>query len=93
MFVHVFFIVATVCGRRWRRLTVLPDVHTDGLRRGDVSIRRLHGSAGTPHVKEKEHGDRRKAEDGEEGQKQDVGQEHELETEERRQNISYRANQ
>lgn len=59
-------------------LTILPDIHTDGIRRGDVGVRRLHGSAGIPHVKEQEHGDRREAEDGKEGQSEDVGQEHEL---------------
>lgn len=58
--------------------TVLPDVHTDGVRRGDVGVRRPHASAGIPHVEEEEHGYRREAEDGEEGQSEDVGQEHEL---------------
>lgn len=60
------------------QLTVLPDVHTDGVRRGDVGLRRPHGSAGVPHVEEEENGYRREAEDGKEGQSEDVGQEHEL---------------
>lgn len=60
------------------RLTVLPDVHADGVGRGDVGVGRPHGGAGSPHVKEEEHGYRREAEDGEEGQEEDVGQEHEL---------------
>ena len=58
--------------------TVLPDVHTDGLRRGDVGFRRPHGRAGSPHVEEEENGNSRESENGEEGQEQDVGQEHEL---------------
>ena len=61
------------------RLTILPDVHTDGVGHGDVGFRRPHGRAGAPHVEEEEDGDRREAEDGEEGQEEDVGQEHELE--------------
>lgn len=65
------------------QLTVLPDVHTDGVRRGDVGVRRPHGSAGSPHVEEEENGDPREAENGEEGQSEDVGQEHELRREER----------
>lgn len=60
-------------------LTILPNVHTDGVRRGDVGIRRPHGSTGIPHVEKEENWDRRKAKDGEEGQGEDVGQEHELE--------------
>lgn len=60
------------------QLTVLPDVHADGVRRGDVGIRGPHGSAGVPHVEEKENGDRREAENGKEGQSQDIGQEYEL---------------
>lgn len=64
--------------------TVLPHVHTDGVGRGDVAVRRLHGSAGIPHVEEEEHRDRREAEDSEEGQSEDVGQEHELRREGRR---------
>lgn len=59
-------------------LTVLPDIHTDGVRRSDVSIGRFHGSTGIPHIKEEENRDRREAEDGKEGQEEDVGQEHEL---------------
>lgn len=62
-------------------LTVLPDVHTDGVRRGDVGIRRPHGSTGIPHVEEEENGDCCEAEDGEEDQSEDVGQEHELKRE------------
>lgn len=58
--------------------TILPDVHTDGVGRGDVGVRGLHGGTSGPHVEEEEHGDRREAEDGEEGQHEDVGQEHEL---------------
>lgn len=65
----------------WRGIignnTVLPDIHTDGVRRGDVSIGRFHGSTGIPHVKEEENRDRREAKDCEEGQEEDVGQEHE----------------
>ena len=60
------------------QLTVLPDVHADGVRRGDVGVRRPHGGTGIPHVEEEENGYRREAEDGEEGQSEDVGQEHEL---------------
>lgn len=72
----VFFLSGCRNGRR--SLTVLPDVHTDGVRRGDVGIRGSHGSAGGPHVEEEEHGYRREAEDCDEGQSEDVGQEHEL---------------
>lgn len=61
-----------------RQLTVLPDIHTDGVRRGDVGVGRLHGSTGIPHVEEEQDRYRREAEDGEEGQSEDVGQEHEL---------------
>lgn len=61
-----------------KRPTVLPDIHADGVRRGDVGVGRLHGCASIPHVEEEENGDRREAEDGQEGQGQDVGQEHEL---------------
>lgn len=60
------------------QLTVLPDVHADGLRRGDVGVGRLHGGASVPHVEEEQDGYRREAKDGQEGQSQDVGQEHEL---------------
>lgn len=58
--------------------TVLPDVHADGVRGGDVGVGRPHGRAGVPHVEEEEHGDGREAEDGQEGQEEDVCQEHEL---------------
>lgn len=58
--------------------TVLPDIHADGVRRGDVGVGRLHSCTSIPHVEEEENGDRREAEDGQEGQGQDVGQEHEL---------------
>ena len=60
------------------QLAVLPDVHADGVRQGDVGVWGPHGGAGIPHVEEEENGDRREAEDGEEGQGEDVGQEHEL---------------
>lgn len=60
-------------------LTILPNVHTDGVRWGDVGIRRPHGSTSIPHVEKEENWDGREAEDGEEGQGEDVGQEHELE--------------
>lgn len=60
------------------QLTVLPDIHTDGVRRGDVGVRGPHGGTGSPHVEEEENGYRREAEDGEKGQSEDVGQEHEL---------------
>lgn len=59
-------------------LTILPDIHADGVRRGNVGIRRLHGSAGVPHVEEEEDWNGSEAEDGDEGQDEDVGQEHEL---------------
>lgn len=59
--------------------TVLPDVHADGVRRRDVGVGRPHGGTGVPHVEEEENWDRSEAEDGEEGQEEDVGQEHELE--------------
>lgn len=63
----------------WHRLlTVLPNVHADGFRRGDVGIRGPHGSTGIPHVEEEENGYRREAEDGEKGKSEDVGQEDEL---------------
>lgn len=62
----------------WEELTVLPDVHADGVGRGDVGVGGLHGGAGGPHVEEEEDWYRREAEDGEEGQEEDVGQEHEL---------------
>lgn len=37
-------------------LTVLPDVHTDGVGIGDVGHGGLHGSTGSPHVVEEEDG-------------------------------------
>lgn len=61
-----------------RNKTVLPDVHADAFRVCDVGVGVLQGGAGAPHVEEKVNGDRREAEDGEEGQEEDVGQEHEL---------------
>lgn len=61
-----------------QQLTVLPDIHTDGVRRRDVGVRRFHGSAGIRHVKEEENRNRCEAEDGDESQSEDVGQEHEL---------------
>lgn len=64
--------------------TVLPDVHADGVRRGDVGVGRPHRRAGVPHVEEEENGNRREAEDGQEGQEENVGQEHELCVEQRR---------
>lgn len=59
-------------------LTVLPDVHADGVGEGDVGVRRPEAGAGVPHVKEDEDRDGREAEDGQERQRQDVGQNHEL---------------
>ena len=59
-------------------LTILPDIHADGVGGGDVGQGGLHGGAGGPHVEKEEDGDRREAKDGEEDQRQDIGQEHEL---------------
>lgn len=58
--------------------TVLPDVHADGVRGGDVGVRRPHSRASVPHVEEEENRNRREAKDGQEGQEKYVGQEHEL---------------
>lgn len=63
-------------------LTVLPDIYADGVWRGDVGTGGPHGGAGAPHVEEQEDRYSREAEDGEEGQGEDVGQEHELKEEE-----------
>lgn len=64
--------------------TVLPDVHADGVRGGDVGVGRPHRRASVPHVEEEENGNRREAEDGQEGQEKNVCQEHELCVEDRR---------
>jgi len=71
-------------------LTVLPDIHTDGVRRCNVGVWRPHGSTGIPHVKKEENWDRREAEDGEEGQSKDVSQEHELKSREVRTKKKFR---
>lgn len=73
-----------------QRLTILPDIHTDGVNRRDVRVWRSHCGAGIPHVEEEENRDCREAEDGDESQSKDVGQEHELNRkrrERRKQNI------
>lgn len=63
---------------RTRRLTILANIHADGVRVGEVGG--LHGVAGGPHVVEEEDGHGREAEDAQPGHAQDVRQEHKLET-------------
>lgn len=61
----------------WSR-TVLTHVHADALDGGEVGHRWAHGSAGRPHVVEKEHGHRRETENPKPGDSQDVRQKHKL---------------
>ena len=60
--------------------TVLPHIHTDVFRGGDVGHRRFHGVTGSPHVVEEKDWHRREAKDTQPGQTKDVSQEHKLET-------------
>lgn len=59
-------------------LTILTNVHTDGVDVGHVGHGRLHGSTGGPHVVEEEDGHGREAEHAEPGHAQDVSEEHKL---------------
>src|SRR4029434_3013842 len=56
--------------------TVLPHIHTDVFRGGDVGHRRFHGVTGSPHVVEEKDWHRREAKDTQPGQSTDVRHTH-----------------
>lgn len=59
-------------------LTILTDIHTDGVDVGNVSHGRPHGGTGRPHVVEEENWHSGEAEHAEPGHAQDVSEEHKL---------------
>lgn len=67
-----------------RSLTILANIHADGVNVCEVGHGGLHGSTGGPHVVEEEDGHSGEAEHAEPGHAQDVCEEHELRTQNRR---------
>lgn len=59
-------------------LTILTNIHTDGVNVGEVGHRRPHGGTGRPHVVEEEDRHSGEAKHAEPGHAQDVREEHKL---------------